>query len=142
MYKDILIPIDLNHESSWIKALPIAVDYCKTFGAQLHVITIVPDFGLPMVAGYFPEGFEDKMRKDANQHLHDFVKEHVPAEFKVQHIVVEGTAYKEILRVAEEIKADLIIMASHHPELRDYLLEPNAERVVRHSDISVLVVRN
>jgi nucleotide-binding universal stress UspA family protein len=142
MYTDILLPVDLNHDSSWTKALPAAVEYCKAFGAQLHVMTVVPDFGMPLVASYFPQDFEEKMREDANKHLHEFVKKNVPSDVPVQHIVAEGTAYKEILRVAEEIGAGLIIMASHHPELKDYLLEPNAERVVRHSSISVLVVRN
>ena len=32
-------------------------------------------------------------------------------------------------------------MSANRPELKDYLLGPNAARVVRHSDVSVLVVR-
>ena len=51
-------------------------------------------------------------------------------------------ALQTMINVAKEIKADLIVMASHRPELRDYLLGPNAARVVRHADCSVLVVRN
>ena len=49
--------------------------------------------------------------------------------------------YEVILAVAKGIDADLIVMASHRPELKDYLLGPNAARVVRHADQSVLVVR-
>ncbi len=48
---------------------------------------------------------------------------------------------EEILRVAREIEADLILLAAHRPELKDFLLGPNAARVVRHFDGSVLVVR-
>lgn len=33
-------------------------------------------------------------------------------------------------------------MAAHRPALKDYLLGPNAARVVRHSNCSVLVVRD
>lgn len=141
MYKDILLPIDLNHDSSWQKALPTAVEYAKAFGSRLHVLTVVPDFGMAIVGSYFPEGFEAKAREEADKRLHQFVKDHVPPEVPVQHIVAEGTAYKEILRVADEIQADLIVMAAHRPELRDYFLGPNAERVVRHATRSVLVVR-
>ena len=43
---------------------------------------------------------------------------------------------------SEAIKADLIVMGSHRPELRDYLLGPNAARVVRHAPCSVVVVRS
>ena len=141
MYRDILIAIDLNQESSWNKALPTATEYCKAFGATLHVMTVLPDFGLSMVGQYFPANFESAHREQANKQLHAFVAEHAPKDIKVQHIVAEGTVYKEILRVAGEINADLIVMASHRPELKDYLLGPNAEKVVRHSDLSVLVVR-
>ncbi len=142
MYKDILLPIDLNHASSWSKALPVALEHCRKFGSRLHVVTVLPDFGMSIVGSYFPEGFEQKHREEAVKRLHEFVASHVPKEIEAQHIVVEGTTYKEILAVAEQIGADLIVMASHRPELSDYLLGPNAERVVRHTKRSVLVVRD
>jgi nucleotide-binding universal stress UspA family protein len=141
MYNDILLPIDLNEESSWQKALPTAVEYCKAFGATLHVMNVVPDFGMSVVGSYFPDDFEQKTREAAREQLHQFVRQNVPEGVKVQHIVGYGTAYDEILRVAREIKADLIVLASHRPELKDYLIGPTAARVVRHFEGSVLVVR-
>lgn len=141
MYENILLPIDLGNESSWKKALPTAIEYCSAFGATLHVLTVVPEFGSPMVAQFFPEDHEKKMIASANELLHKFVEERVPDTVTVQHIVAEGTIYKTIIETAENIDADLIIMGSHRPELEDYLLGPNAARVVRHSAKSVLVVR-
>ncbi len=41
----------------------------------------------------------------------------------------------------EEVGAERIVMASHRPELRDTLIGPNAARVMRHANASVLVVR-
>lgn len=141
MYKDILCPIDLNEESSWNKALPTAVEYCKSFGATLHVMNVVPHFGMSVVGSYFPKDFEQKAIEGAREQLHEFVRQHVPEGVKVQHIVAHGTTYDEILRVAREIKADLVLLAAHRPELKDYLLGPTAARVVRHFEGSVLVVR-
>ena len=141
MYKNILFPVDLNQESSWTKALPTAVDYCKAFGSTLHVMNVVPDFGMVMVGTYFPEDFEEKSLEAARAQLHQFVSDHVPDGVKVQHIVGHGSVYEEILRVAREIKADLILLAAHRPEFKDFLLGPNAARVVRHFEGSVLVVR-
>ena len=141
MYRDILLPIDLNHESSWTKALPVALEYCRAFGSRLHVMTVVPDFGMTIVGSYFPEGFENSHRQEVDKQLHELLASKVPNDIKTQHIVAEGTPYKEIIGVAEQIDADLIVMASHRPELKDFLLGPNAERVVRHSKQSVLVVR-
>ena len=141
MYKDILLPIDLNHECSWQKALPVALEYCKVFGSQLHVMTVMPDYGMALVGSYFPEGFETKRREELTKQLHALVAANVPADMQVQHIITEGSPYKEILATADKIDADLIVMASHRPEFKDHLLGPNAERVVRNSKRSVLVVR-
>lgn len=45
------------------------------------------------------------------------------------------------METAAKIGADLIVIGSHRPEMGDFLLGPNAARVVRHSKVSVLVVR-
>ena len=65
----------------------------------------------------------------------------MPDALPTRRIVAEGKIYREILSAAKAIEADLIVMGSHHPELKDYLLGPNAARVVRHADCSVMVVR-
>jgi nucleotide-binding universal stress UspA family protein len=142
MYKDILIPVDISQESSWKKALPTAVEYAKAFGARLHVMTVVPDFGMTIVAEYFPREYERNALGDANQRLHEFVKAHVPQEVPVQHIIAHGAIYDEILKTARTIGADLIVMAAHRRGLSGYLIGANADRVMRHADHSVLVVRD
>lgn len=141
MYKNILLPIDLTDEGGQAEAVEAAAAIAKSFGAKINVVTVVPDFGMTIVGEYFPKDFEQKALKNAQAKLHDFVKAHLPEPDQVQHIVGHGSAYREILRVAEDIKADLIVMASHRPEMQDHLLGPNAGRVVRHADCSVLVVR-
>ena len=90
MFQNILLPVDLNQESSWQKALPIAVEYCNAFGAALHVMNVVPDFGSALVGSYFPEGFEKKSLEGAREQLHDFVGKHVPDGVTVQHVVGYG----------------------------------------------------
>lgn len=141
MYKDILLPIDLNNSETQEKAVRTAIELAKSFGARLHVLTIVPDFGAGVVGTFFPEDYEAKAMAAADKALHDYVKQRVPGDIKVQHIVAHGTIYQEILVFAAKTKVDLILMASHRPELSDYLIGPNASKVVRHADCSVLVVR-
>jgi len=60
----------------------------------------------------------------------------------VQHVIAHGNIYEEIIRTANKLKVDLIVMGSHRPALEDYLLGPNAARVMRHAAQSVLVVRS
>lgn len=141
MYNDILLPIDLGDESSWRKALPVAVSEARNFGAALHIMTVVPDLGMTLVGQFFKPGYEKAVAEEFQRKLHSFVETHVPDDVRVQHIVGQGTVYEVILDVAAKIGADLIVLSAHRPELKDYLLGPNAARVVRHADCSVMVVR-
>lgn len=142
MYKDILFPVDLVHENSWAKALEVAVEFSQAFSARLHLMTVIPDSGMAIVTQYFSKESVNKIVEETNSALHAFAKKHVPASVEVQHIVSTGNVYESIINAAKRIDADLIVMSAHRPELKDYLLGPNAARVVRHSDRSVLVVRN
>ncbi len=141
MYKNVLLTVDLSNDSSWTKALPTAVECCRAFGARLHVVMVVPDFGSNVVAQYFPEGYEAKMLRETDQQLAELIDRQVPKDLSAHRIVRHGTIYEEVLRTAKEVGAELIVMASHRPELRDYLIGPNAARVMRHANASVLVVR-
>lgn len=142
MYSDILLSVDLGHPETQGKAVDVAVQHAKTFGARLHIITVVPDYGMSIVGSFFPKEHEGEALEKANKALHEWVKQSIPDGTPVQHIVGHGTIYREILHYASETKCDLIVMASHRPELEDYLLGPNAARVVRHARCSVLVVRD
>lgn len=141
MYKTILLAVDLGDESSWQKALPVALATTRAFGSALHVMTVVPDFGMSIVGSFFPPGYEKEAMDQASKALHDFVRENVPKDVKVVHDVGHGVVYEEILASAARVGADLIVMAAHRPEQSDYLLGPNAARVARHATCSVLVVR-
>lgn len=142
MYKSILLAIDLPNRETQEKALRTAVSLARTFSAELTVMTVVPDFGMAIVGTFFPEGFEEKALAKSQEELEAYVKDKVPDDIETRAVVAHGTIYSEILRVAKEAGADFIVVASHRPELQDYLLGPNAARVVRHADCSVLVVRD
>jgi nucleotide-binding universal stress UspA family protein len=141
MYKEILLAIDLEDESSWRKALPTAVELCRATGARLHALTVVPELGPSIVSGFFPQDYEARMIADSGKRLNELMDSELPEDVKARPIVAQGTVYKIVIDTADGIGADLIVMASHRPERSDYLLGPNAARVVRHSDKSVLVVR-
>ncbi len=142
MFKEILLPIDLGEVESSRKAVSTAIELSRTEGARLHLLCVVPGFGMSLVSQYFPEGFEEKSLAEATRQLDDFIAKNVPAEIARRAIVANGSIYAEILKVARETGCDLIVVASQRPELKDYLLGPNAARVVRHATCSVLVVRD
>jgi len=142
MFKEILLPIDLGDLDSSNKALSVAVNLSQAAGTKLHVLAVVPGMGMSIISQYFPADFEEKSLIGATKQLNDYIAANIPADLTTQAIVANGTIYEEILRVAAETSCDLIVMASHRPELKDYLLGPNAARVVRHAKQSVLVVRD
>jgi nucleotide-binding universal stress UspA family protein len=142
MYTSILLAIDLEHESSWQKALPTAVELCRSFSAKLSVITVVPDFGMSVVAQQFPTGFEKKAVAATEKRLNDLLTQELTGGVDASSLVAVGSVYREVLAAADRISADLIVLAAHRPELKDYLLGPNAARVVRHFNGSVMVVRS
>ena len=142
MYKHVLLPVDLNQEESWRKALPVAVENCKAFGAELHVLTVIPDLHMPMIASHFPENFMEKLILKMEAGITKFVEDQVPKEIKSSHAVVSGgKIYEMIIDYANDHDVDLIVMEAYHPDLKDYLLGSNAEKVARHAKQSVLVVR-
>ena len=139
MYKNILIPIDVAEESSWQIALPAAIDEARRVNATLHVLSVAPE--VPPQLAFLPADYGSKMTANATEKLAAVVKAQVPDDVSVQQHVRQGSIYKEILKAAKELSADLIVMASHRPEFEDFLLGANAARVVRHAGCSVLVVR-
>ncbi|MDV7338960.1 universal stress protein [Terasakiella sp. A23] len=141
MYKDILLPIDLAEPSSWEKSVPTVIQMARDYEAKLHLMTVIPDFGSSLVGSFFPKGFEENAMQEIKKQLKAFAAEHIPDDISVQRIIANGTVYDEILGVCDKMNIDLIVLAAHSPKLGDYLLGPNAARVVRHAKCSVFVVR-
>ena len=141
MFTKVLLPVDPDERVTWERALPAAVKIAQTHGAKLMLMTVVPSFGSNLVASFFPKDFEQDALNQAEKELADLAKAEVPDGLADELIVAHGRIWQEICRVAEEQSADLIVMASHKPDFHDVLLAPNADQVLHHAPISVMVVR-
>ncbi len=142
MYRKILLSLDPEDALSLDRALPAAVTLAKAFDSELHVVTVVPDLGYSVVGQYFPKDFADKMVGAAKQQLRDEVDKRVGGAVPVELHLGQGSIYSEVLHAAQAVGVDLIVIGAHRPGLKDFLLGPNAARVVRHAGCSVLVVRD
>ncbi len=141
MFKNILAAVDLTEESSWVKMIPTAIELCQSSGARLTLMTVIPDFGMSIVSQHFPKDYAKNALAETRTRLGAFASEHIPGGIEKTLVIAQGTVYEEIIRAADDVSADLVVVASHRPSLKDYLLGPNAARVVRHFKRSVLVVR-
>lgn len=142
MYKHVLLAVDLTAEHPGGTALPVALKLSETFGARLTLLNVVPSLMSPTVSQYFPEDTEMKMVDAARGELEKFAAEHVPKGQENEVHVTLGTVYDEIIKFARRADVDLIVIGAHQPRGADYLLGPNAARVVRHSGKSVMVARD
>ena len=59
----------------------------------------------------------------------------------MQCIVEIGSIYEKTLEASKVCGADLIVVGAHKPDLADRIIGPNAARIARHADVSVLVAR-
>lgn len=135
MYKNILVPIALDHDRDTSEALGIA-KALSAKGAKitaLHVMEEVPAY----VAQYLPEGqLEDNVKELAAR-----MKEALAGEANIEIKVVSGHAGHAIVDFAKHNDVDCIVVASHRPGLTDFFLGSTAARVVRHAPCAVHVSR-
>lgn len=142
MYQQILVPVDLNENGFADRALELAIWHAKQSGAELHLLTVLPGIHSSMVASYFPKDAALQMKRDVKTQLSHFAQTHINQQVAYHTHVAEGKAYKTIIKYAESLKADLIIMPSHkRSKLNKTLLGSVASKVVESSPINVLVVK-
>ncbi len=141
MYKTIVVPIDLSDTSSHKLTLPTALNFVNAFGTQLHLINIIPDVGISMLEEYLPKQWMSNQKEKHRSQLNQLVAQYIPVDIKVDTFIGRGHIYDEIINYADRVNADLLIVPSIRPQLKDYMLGPNVSKIVRHSKISVLVVR-
>ena len=141
MYKNILLPVDIEHSPESAKALKIALEEAQRSKARLTVMTVAPGFGSPLVASYFEEGAAQEALKEVARHLKRYVDTNIPEGVEVEAVVAEGNPAERILKQEQTDNIDLIVIASHNSQIEHILLGSCAAKVVRHSQCTVTVVK-
>jgi nucleotide-binding universal stress UspA family protein len=161
LYTHILVPTDFSPAAHC--ALGYALEEATQHQARLtllHVLQHHPttevyyvkdapqsgigygEFGekLPSFPTYPPETVRHDYHEEALVRLHDLVPASFTGAWEVQ--VTAGDPADGIVRLAEELAVDLIVMATHgRTGLPHLLLGSVAEKVVRHASCPVLTVR-
>ncbi|GAB5541053.1 MAG: universal stress protein [Sandaracinaceae bacterium] len=135
----ILVPVDFSEPSE--NALDYAIELAAKFGADVQAIHAyqLPVYALPdgaMMAG--PE-FTTKVTAELQKALEELASR--KSGVKLETHLLEGIPYKEVVRMTEELDADLVVMGTHgRTGLKHLLLGSVAERVVRSSKVPVITV--
>lgn len=135
MYTHILIPVAFDGAHPTKPAEEVARRLADP-GAQvtfLHVMDEVPNYAL----SYIPADYDAQSQKALEEELAAKVRDFGSG----QGVVIRGHAGRDIVSWAKAHDVDLIVMASHRPDLSDYFLGSTAARVVRHAPCNVHVLR-
>ena len=139
----ILVPVDFSRTS--IKAYHYTKKLARSIGAEIHVVHVLDTHYLTGALHIIIEPREkmvEKWRKRCQEKLNMFYKKRDENRFTVQLHMREGKPHEEILKAAEELGVDLIVIGSHGWRgLERYIFGDNVRRVLKISDIPVLVVK-
>jgi nucleotide-binding universal stress UspA family protein len=139
--RHVLCPTDFSPVS--VNALAWASEWARLTRARLtvlHVSEISPDIGEPPLPEF--AAYRDRLSADAQRTLHDHVAANRSDTVEVDGQLAVGRPYKEILRVAHEGQADLIVMGvSGHGAIGRFFFGATVQHVVRRAECPVLTVR-
>lgn len=142
MYKKILVPLDGSNTAEGVLSHVKALAYSE--GAEIILLNVASNpamefaFSDPSIAERAIEEQEIHAKKYTSE-----IERQLKADgYKVSSILRDGAADEVILKVAEDIKADVIAMSTHgRTGPARWLMGSTADRVVRNAHIPVLLVR-
>ncbi len=137
----ILCPVDFSKPSA--RALEYALALAERLGAQVDVIHVYefPNFAVEDGAVDLPPYMQENLAMRLRERLEQFVKETAAEAPKTTVHLAEGVPYLQIVEVAKQQQADLIVIGTHgRTGLSHMMLGSVAERVVRTSEVPVLTV--
>jgi len=142
-FKRILAPTDLSPES--LSTVTYAGHMARTQGAKL-TICFVPPTGAMTYSHIMPPAdmiaMDAQARQAAQERLDGWIRKHLRSLPGVTVELGEGVPEEEICRIAEDVGASVIIMATHGRKgFSHAMLGSVTERVIRNAPCPVLVIR-
>ena len=137
MYRKIMVPVDLAHIERLDKAITTATDLAKHYAIPISFVGVTAE--TPTEVAHTPSEFAEKLRAFGamQSQRHDLnidtaaYPSHDPA------VDLDQT----LIAAAKDNGADLIVMASHVPGLREHIFASHAGTVASHAGVSVFVIR-
>lgn len=142
--RNILVPTDFSDQAE--KALKVAAQLARKFDSEIYLLHML-ELPLQLIdpvngsSHNLPEAIF--FMKLAHQRFSKIMKEPYLKGIKVHETVEFHRAFDGIMEISKEKKCDLIVMGSHGSSgIEEILIGSNTEKVVRHSEIPVLVIKN
>jgi nucleotide-binding universal stress UspA family protein len=143
--KKILVPTDFSEEAE--TALKVAAQIAKKFDSEIFLLHMLElpleliDPSSPRNSGDLPEAIF--FMKLAHQRFNEVMRKDYLKGIKVHETVEFHEAFEGIMEISKKHDCDVIIMGSSGVDgLKELFIGSNTEKVVRHSEIPVLVIKN
>lgn len=140
--KKIIVPIDFSEHSEY--ALETAAILAKKYGGEIIALHMLEINEAVFTQSNNSLGQETLFFiKLANERFENFLQKDFLSGVKITPVVRQFKVFSEVNDVAKEQNADLVVIGSHGSSgLREIFIGSNTEKVVRHSEIPVLVIKN
>jgi nucleotide-binding universal stress UspA family protein len=136
----VLVAIDFSTASR--AAFAFAIPLLEKWRAEVHLVHVfAPDYPLASITALPVVVPENEIERRVHSQLKDVAAQQAITVRRENIHVVKGTPFREICRLASELKIDLIVSATRgQTGLKHLALGSTAERVVRHAPCPVLIV--
>lgn len=141
-YRHVVCAVDFSPSS--MRALEYAVSLAGKAGARvtaLHVVELARVFEPTVIPVPDTMSYYERLAADARERLRRLIAAGTPADVYVEGVLARGKPYQEILRVATEQSADLIVLGAHGGIAGLMAFGSTVNQIVRQADCPVLTVR-
>ncbi len=137
MYKKLMVPVDLAHVDKLSLALGTAADLAKLY--KIPVVYVGATSTVPSALGHNPEEYRAKLKAFADA---QGASQGISTECDM--VICNDPAVElddALVKAVDEIGADVVVMATHIPNVADHFWPSNGGRLATHTDASVFLVR-
>lgn len=142
--KKLLVPCDFSTTS--LHAFQFALDAAAQSNGTVHALHVIElpvlhdTVIMPVLS--FEKDLMDELKQKADQEFDGIVKKYNKGKVKVITEVKFGKISEIIRQYSHDEAIDCIIMGSHGAQgMREFFIGSNAEKIVRHSSVPVLVIK-
>lgn len=137
MFQKIMVPVDMAHRDRLRRSLDVAADLARHYDIPVAYVGVTA--GVPGPVAHSPEEFRGKLDAFA---LEEAARHGIKA---AGHMAIAHDPVTEVddalMRAIGETGADLVVMASHVPNILDYVWPSNGGKLAEHAKCTVMVVR-
>ncbi len=141
MFKKILVPVDIDYPKTAAAVYQKAKAIAQLSAAEIKLVSIMPGFGMPIVASYIPGDVRKQAADRFKSELEGFIKTN--CDESVSYTIGTGKNWEVVLKTAEKWEADLIVVYyNHRRDINEMFSRSCSRRVAEKAECSVLRLRD